>query len=51
MLDAPVAPKRQVTLPVAEVRQDVETTACDEDAVVTSFDFDPDPDEVQDLFE
>ena len=50
VFDAPVASKRQVTLPVAEVRQDVETTSCDGDIVVASFDFHPDPEEVQDLF-
>ena len=34
-------PKSQVTLPVADVRQDVETTACDGGDVVASFDFAP----------
>ncbi|MET0458692.1 MAG: hypothetical protein ABW195_05570 [Ilumatobacteraceae bacterium] len=50
VFDAPVAPKNVVTLAVADVRQDVETTACNSNAVVTSFAFHPDPDDVQELF-
>ena len=49
VFQSPVTPKSEVTLPVADVRQDVETTACDDGAVVASFDFDPDPESVQAL--
>jgi hypothetical protein len=49
VFDGPVTSKSEVTLPVADVRQDVETTACDDAAVVASFDFDPDPESVQAL--
>jgi hypothetical protein len=51
VFDAPVTPKGEVTLPVADVRQDVETTACGGNAVVAAFDFHPDPEEVQALSE
>ena len=45
----PVAPGASITLPVADVRQDVETMSCRKGEVLAAFDFRPDPDEVQDL--
>ena len=40
---------RRSRLPVADVRQDVETMSCRKGEVLAAFDFRPDPDEVQDL--
>jgi hypothetical protein len=49
VFDAPIEPKGEVTLPVGDVGQDVETTSCEAGAVLASFDFHPDTETVQDL--
>jgi hypothetical protein len=46
---APIAPGASVTLPVADVDQDLEVVACGTGEVVASFDFQPRADEAQDL--
>ena len=38
-----------MTLPVAEVDQDVEAVACGSGEIVAGFDFEPEADEVQPL--
>ena len=45
----PVAPGAVISLPVADVDQDVETMSCRKGEVLASFAFRPDPDEVQEL--
>ena len=45
----PIAPGASVTLPVADVDQDVEAVACGDGEVVANFDFRPRADEAQDL--
>ncbi len=46
---APIAPGSLVTLPVAEVDQDVEAVACGSGEIVAGFDFEPQAGEVQAL--
>jgi hypothetical protein len=45
----PIAPGASVTLPVADVDQDVEAVACGSGEVVAAFDFAPQADETLDL--
>ena len=45
----PIAPGSLVTLPVAEVDQDVEAVACGSGEIVAGFDFEPRPAKVQPL--
>ena len=45
----PIAPGSTITLPVADVEQDVEAVACGSGEVVASFDIEPQADEVLDL--